>query len=285
MEGDPGKGTGASTELIVEAAQAAHAMGVRKIKFLGGEPLLRRDLPLIVEQLADLEAVDLSLITGGAAPIATLDACFEAGLHRANLSIHGWTLEAFNGRARRGRRAWQTRNRTLDRLLELGRPLKLNYVYCSEEDEEDLAGLLDHCAALPLVVNVLNDLGNPALDHRTLRRRLVTMRGPYAGAHVEPDPLSLPTVHLCWADGLVVELKHQQLGRVAPWTACDRCPARAQCREGIHALRLGHDGRLRICMDREDIALSLQPLHETDNALATRGAVADFVTSQARTSA
>ncbi len=282
MEGDPGVGAGSSRELIIKAAHAAHAIGVRKIKFLGGEPLLRRDLPTIVEALAGLDGVDLSLITGGAASTSRLDACFDAGLHRANMSIHGWSLEAFSARAWRGRRAWRMRNHTLDRLLDHGRPLKLNYVYTGRSDEGDLGQFLDHCAGLPVVINVLDDLGNPTLDHRLLRKRLVAMRGPYAMARVEPDPHSLPTLHLEWPDGLVVELKHHQLGALAPWHACHGCPVWDRCREGIHALRLGHDGRLRTCMDRDDIGVSLAALLADGGDQALRAGVACFVHGQVR---
>ena len=93
MEGDPagGEAGGMSTSDLHALLEAACNNGIRKLKFLGGEPLLRRDLPEIIGRLRALHPdLDISLITGGAVPLSRLDACLEAGLTRANLSIHGW---------------------------------------------------------------------------------------------------------------------------------------------------------------------------------------------------
>ena len=134
-------------------------------------------------------------------------------------------------------------------------------------------------------MNVLDDLDNPLLDHRVLERRLIAMRGPLETARVEPDPLSLPTRRLCWADGLEVEVKDHQLGALAPWRACAGCPKKQRCREGIHALRLGQDGRLRTCMDRPDLGVALAPILEAGGPAALSAAVRRFVVGHARTAA
>ncbi len=235
--------------------------GIRKLKFLGGEPLLRADLPEVIASLRHRDpGIDLSMITGGAVPIARLDACFEAGLSRANLSIHGWSLEAFAARTGRGQPAWKLRQATLARLLEGGRFLKLNFVWRNAADDADLAALLDVAAGLPVVVSVLDDLGDPDLGPRVIQQTLHRLRGAPQNRRAEPDPHSLPTLRLRWADGLEVEVKDHHLGQEAPWRACGTCPKRADCREGIHALRLSHDGRLRPCMDRPDLGLDLRSL-------------------------
>ena len=189
--------------------------------------------------------------------VKRLDACFEAGLSRANLSIHGWSLEAFQERTRKGARAHSLRQAMLARLLAHGRFLKLNFVWRGDHDQADLAALLSWAADQPVVVSVLDDLGNPALGPGAIQEALISLRGFPLHRHDEPDPHSLPTLRLGWADGLTVEVKNQHLGAVAPWTACQTCPVREQCREGIHALRLSHDGLLRPCMDRPDISTHL----------------------------
>lgn len=263
QEGDPAGLTagGLPTAALTDCLHAGLDNGARKLKLLGGEPLLRADLPPIV---ADLRArdpsLDISVITGGAVPVQRLDALFDAGLSRANLSIHGWMAEAFARRTRRGESARRLRDRVLASLIRRGRPTKLNYVYTGPGDRRDLAALLDEAASWPVVVNVLDDLSNPALDHRAILAVLQELRGAPTLAWEEPDPHSLPTRRLRWRDGLVVEVKDQQLGQHAPWGACGTCPVRARCREGIHALRLSHDGRLRPCMDRPDLGLDLRPL-------------------------
>src|SRR5690349_8152598 len=77
MEGDPavpGHENGLSTEDWCLLLHAALDSGIRKLKFLGGEPLVRRDLPAIVRSLRARDpTVDLSVITAGAVPRHMLD--------------------------------------------------------------------------------------------------------------------------------------------------------------------------------------------------------------------
>src|SRR6267378_2102737 len=53
-------------EEITRVARVFVGMGVRKIRLTGGEPLLRRNLEKLVEMLARLPNVDLTLTTNGA---------------------------------------------------------------------------------------------------------------------------------------------------------------------------------------------------------------------------
>lgn len=262
MEGDPaqpGREGGLTTAEWLGLLGAALDNGVRKLKFLGGEPLVRRDLPTLITALRAEDAeLDLSLITSGVAPCERLEACFAAGLTRANLSIHGFLPTAF---ARRGggERTYNMRNETLATLCSLGRPLKLNYVYGGPEDEADLTALLAFARGKPLVVNVLDDLSRRDLSPETLLGVLERLLGPPSWTRREPDPHSLPTLHLLYRGEMEIEIKDQRLGEVAPWRGCSACPARPGCREGIHALRLTHTGALRPCMDRPDLGEPLLP--------------------------
>ena len=54
-------------EEITRLAQVFVALGVRKLRLTGGEPLLRRDLPVLVHMLDEIDgADDLTLTTNGA---------------------------------------------------------------------------------------------------------------------------------------------------------------------------------------------------------------------------
>lgn len=273
MEGDPNEAkgrTGLSYMEITRLLRMAVKVGIQKFKFLGGEPLMRRDLAKIVDFLRkESQQADISIITAGLGRETDIDALFEHGLSRANLSIHGWGLPAFleNGRSFVQH---QQRERVLERLLVHGRPLKLNYVYTGAQVEKDLASFLDWAASKPVTVNLLDDLGNPNFSSMLLLDVLERMRGRWCMQQQEPDPYSLSTQHLFWSDGLRVEIKDKKLGEIAPWSACKICPKRKVCREGIHALRLTHKGFLQPCMDRPDLSIALLPLLEKseDDALA-----------------
>ncbi len=88
-------------EEITVVVRAAVALGARKVRLTGGEPLLRRDLPELVRMLAQVDGVeDLAMTTNGAlldryaAPLA------EAGLNRVTVSLDSVdpvVFEAMNG--------------------------------------------------------------------------------------------------------------------------------------------------------------------------------------------
>jgi cyclic pyranopterin phosphate synthase len=62
--------------------------GVRKIRLTGGEPLVRRDLEVLVEMLAGIDGLaDLTLTTNGSLLDAKADALAAAGLHRVTVSL------------------------------------------------------------------------------------------------------------------------------------------------------------------------------------------------------
>jgi cyclic pyranopterin phosphate synthase len=81
-----------SFEEIERAARAFTALGVEKLRITGGEPLVRRDLPVLIERLAALRTVDdrpldLTLTTNGAALRALARPLAEAGLGRVTVSL------------------------------------------------------------------------------------------------------------------------------------------------------------------------------------------------------
>jgi cyclic pyranopterin phosphate synthase len=63
-------------------------LGVDRVRITGGEPLLRRDLPVLVEGLARRQAIgDLALTTNGVLLRAHAQRLRAAGLHRITVSL------------------------------------------------------------------------------------------------------------------------------------------------------------------------------------------------------
>ena len=76
---------------FVEIARSVSAMcrlGVRKVRLTGGEPLLRRELPVLVGLLATVDGLqDLALTTNGLLLAPLAQALKDAGLHRVTVSL------------------------------------------------------------------------------------------------------------------------------------------------------------------------------------------------------
>lgn len=130
-----------SFEEIERFVRVAVGLGVHKLRLTGGEPLLRRDLPVLIGKLGRLPGVtDLAITTNGILLAELARPLYEAGLRRIN--IHLDTLD-------RGRFREIARRDELDRVLagidaclRLGyRPIKINAVAVKGLTEPDILPL------------------------------------------------------------------------------------------------------------------------------------------------
>jgi len=83
-----------SFEEITRLAQLFVGHGVKKLRLTGGEPLLRKNLEILVAQLAALRTpegtpLDLTLTTNGALLARKAQALKDAGLNRVTVSLDG----------------------------------------------------------------------------------------------------------------------------------------------------------------------------------------------------
>jgi cyclic pyranopterin phosphate synthase len=76
-----------SFEEIARLAQLFMLQGVEKIRLTGGEPLLRKNLPRLIEMLAALGALELTLTTNGSTLARSAQALKSAGLDRITVSL------------------------------------------------------------------------------------------------------------------------------------------------------------------------------------------------------
>src|SRR5215212_7453076 len=79
-------------EEIERVARVFVGLGVEKLRLTGGEPLVRRDLPVLVEKLATIRRpdggpLDLTLTTNGSALRKLADPLAAAGLGRVTISL------------------------------------------------------------------------------------------------------------------------------------------------------------------------------------------------------
>lgn len=91
-----------SYEEIERIAKIFIGLGVEKIRLTGGEPLLRKDLPLLIERLSAIEGLaDIALTTNGVMLPKLAGQLKAAGLQRVNVSLDTLDDELFgqiNGR-------------------------------------------------------------------------------------------------------------------------------------------------------------------------------------------
>lgn len=76
-----------SFDEIERVARIFAGLGVRKIRLTGGEPLLRRNIEHLIEMLAQIPEMELTLTTNGSLLAKKAQALKAAGLHRVTVSL------------------------------------------------------------------------------------------------------------------------------------------------------------------------------------------------------
>ena len=137
-----------SFEETAAIVDAFTPLGVNRVRLTGGEPLLRRDLPVLIESLAARASIeDLALTTNGVLLASHASALRTAGLHRITVSLDTLNRERFQG---------LTRMDDLPRVLEGIEAaaaagfdgLKLDTVVIRGVNDDELVPLLEYARTM-----------------------------------------------------------------------------------------------------------------------------------------
>jgi cyclic pyranopterin phosphate synthase len=234
-----------SVDELLRAIRTAAALGVRRLRLTGGEPLVFPRLLDLVRGAAAIDGIDeVSLTTNGlrlealAAPLA------DAGLKRVNVSLDTLDPEKFRRITRGGdiRRVW----RGLAAAERCGLlPIKLNVVVVRGLNDDELSALAQQTQAHPWHVRFIElmPVGNeggwgegfPAEPERYLSVHAMRARLAPLGLTPDPGPVGNGPARSFRLPGAL-----GTVGFISPLgehfcAACNR-------------LRLTADGRLRPCL-------------------------------------
>jgi len=165
-----------SFEEIERLARIFVELGVRKLRITGGEPLLRAELPRLIERLAAIEGVeDLALTTNGVLLAQVAGSLRDAGLQRVTVSLDSLEDDTF--------RELNGRNVEVGRVLEgiaaaeaVGlAPIKINTVVVKGVNEHQVLDLVRHFRGTGHVLRLIEfmDVGTRNAWDRT---RVVSAR-------------------------------------------------------------------------------------------------------------
>jgi len=223
-------------------------MGVSKVRLTGGEPLLRRSLPELVQRLNALNGVtDLSLSTNATQLAKHAAELKKAGISRLNISLDSLDPERFSQIVRRD---------CLDQVLaglmaakEAGfAPIKINMVVMKDVNDNEIDDMVAFCIEHDFTLRMIEampmgETGRNAqfLDLQPVKERLQQRFGLIDGVMAGGGPARyLKTPNGAFTVGFITPLSQH---------FCDTC----------NRVRLSVDGTLYLCLGQDE-SLELRPL-------------------------
>ncbi len=158
---------------VVRVVRVAVRLGVREVRFTGGEPLLRRGLVDIVRRVAELEPrPQISLTTNGIGLARCAQDLKAAGLDRVNVSLDTADPERFVAVTRRDRFADVVAGLAAAAAAGLT-PVKVNAVQLRGVNDRDAVPLLRWCLERGYSLRFIEQMPLDA-QHEWSRAEMVT---------------------------------------------------------------------------------------------------------------
>ncbi len=148
-------------------------LGIREVRFTGGEPLVRRGLVDIVRQVTQLEPrPEVSMTTNALGLARVAGALAEAGLDRVNVSLDTVRAETFATLTRRDRLNDVVAGHEAAQAAGLG-PIKVNAVLLRGVNDDQAAELLGWCLERGYELRFIEQMPLDA-QHAWQREQMVT---------------------------------------------------------------------------------------------------------------
>ena len=216
-------------------------LGIREIRFTGGEPLLRRGLTGIIARTAELRPrPEISLTTNAIGLKRSAAALHAAGLDRINVSLDTLRPEMFRKLARRDRLPDVLDGLAASAAAGLG-PVKVNAVLMRDLNDDEAVPLLRFCLEAGYELRFIEQMPLDA-QHGWKRAEMVTAEEILAALGREftltpDDPRQRGSAP---AEAFLVDGGPARVGVIASVTRpfCGTC----------NRVRLTADGQVRNCL-------------------------------------
>lgn len=247
-----------SFEEITRLVSVFLDLGVQKVRLTGGEPLMRRDLPLLAASLSHVFRVkggennasdsisyailDLTLTTNGALLGDQANSLFQAGLRRINISLDTLREDRFKQITQRGDLSQVLAGIQAARVAGMS-PIKVNAVIIRGTNDDEIVDLVRYARDNSLEMRFIEymDVGNAngwSLEKTVTKQEILdVVNGVFPVREVGRDRGSAPAVDYEFVDGAGA------IGIIGSVTEpfCSSCTR----------IRLTADGKLVTCLFSE----------------------------------
>jgi cyclic pyranopterin phosphate synthase len=228
-------------EEITEIVRQMAGLGLRRVRITGGEPLIRRDLDVLVARLAAVPGIeDISLSTNAVLLPRFAVQLKEAGVRRINVSLDTLRADRFVEIARRPERFYHATLEGLQAAESVGfDPLKINCVVMRGLNDDEVREFAEATHERPWHVRFIElmpvgenlHLADRFVPADQILRKLRDLGDlePVAGPMGNGPATYFRFPGAAGSIGVITPLSHNY---------CERC----------NRMRLTADGRLRTCL-------------------------------------
>ena len=166
-----------SLEEITRVAKIFAQLGVKKVRLTGGEPLLRRDLPCLVQMLAKVPALeDLALTTNGTLLPQLAEPLAKGGLKRVTVSLDALDKDIFRHMSGNATSPEQVTT-GIETALDAGLGVKINMVVQRGMNENQILPIAEYGRNLACV-DVLGDFRENIVCVDPIGHNLLVLANP-----------------------------------------------------------------------------------------------------------
>jgi len=232
-EGEANPSGEISDEMVASVARAAAQLGVRSLKFTGGEPLLRPGLAKLIARMP--QDLDLSLTTNGIFLAELAEPLAKAGLDRVNVSLDSLRPEVYQAITGCRKDDLKKVLAGIDAAQAAGlEPIKLNVVVL-KENEAEIGDLIDFSRDRGLILQLIQLMD---LHHSGISGDIDAIEKDLASRADRMRTREMHRRKKYFLDGAEVEV-------VRPMDNTEFC---ANCTR----LRVTSDGKIKPCLLRSD---------------------------------
>lgn len=167
-----------SFEEIERLAKIFAMLGVKKLRLTGGEPLMRKDLPKLIEKLMSIDGIeDIGLTTNGVLLRKQAQSLYDAGLRRLNMSLDALDPTIFGEINGRGIKPDLILS-AIDYARNVGFEIKVNMVVQKGVNESEILPMAAYFKERGIMLRYIEfmDVGN---DNGWRFDRVVTKKAIY----------------------------------------------------------------------------------------------------------
>lgn len=260
-----------SANEIYEIAKIASEVGFKKIKFTGGEPLLRKNIIDIVEKTRDISTIDrVALVTNGFFLSDYASKLKKAGLDKIAVSLDAASAEKFQEIS--GKNCFDDVIKGIYAARGNNLPVTINTVLM-KRNKDQVDGLIDLAYKTGSSLKFIDfmDIGDKRLWAKEysppkeiasyLEKEALEVKWAYSFGG-----LGTPLPKYKLKNGVEVRIKDATIG-TNYHESCKSC-RNYPCQDALVALRITYDGKLKQCLIRDDNLVDvLMPLKENKTEL------------------